>query len=167
MRQCREWTRRKVEPSAVPASIAPQPIRQGDGSLIGGTPLPTPSAPQILGATGLRSVALVLGAALTFGVTGPFLQRVDSLGPGRFVQDATRDSRQAGRRLREMEWKKANVHQLREQYEGSWVVLEGDRVVSHGVDPVEVVKEARAKGVRHPYVFLVERERKNVAWLGL
>jgi hypothetical protein len=46
----------------------------------------------------------------------------------------------------EMEWLKQNGP----QYEGQWVALEGARLLSHGPDALEVLKEARAQGVASP-----------------
>ena len=52
-------------------------------------------------------------------------------------------------------------------FAGQWVVLEGEEIVSHGHDPLEVVAEARSKGVRIPYVFRVEGSRDDSVWIGL
>jgi hypothetical protein len=40
-------------------------------------------------------------------------------------------------------------------FAGQWVVLEGEAIVAHGKDPQQVVVEARAKGIRVPYIFYV------------
>jgi hypothetical protein len=116
----------------------------------------------------LRSAAIVLGAAFSVGLASPIPDRVQgSLGPDRYVQDVSRAPMKSQRRGRELEWKKNNMQTLREHYEGQWVVLESDHVMSHGADPVQAVREARERGARNPYVFFVERQRKDVAWLGL
>jgi|SRR5918996_1533515 hypothetical protein len=60
----------------------------------------------------------------------------------------------SGHRHRELEWRRTHREELR-QFAGQWVVLEGEEVVSHGKDPLQVVAEARARGVRVPYVFYV------------
>ena len=46
----------------------------------------------------------------------------------------------------------------RDQYLGQWVALDGDRIVSHGSDPKEVYRQAKAAGVRVPFVELVTEE---------
>jgi Family of unknown function (DUF5678) len=43
---------------------------------------------------------------------------------------------------------------------GEWVVLEGTSIVAHGQEPVDVVDEARARGIKVPYIFRVEPKRK-------
>ena len=49
---------------------------------------------------------------------------------------------------------------------GEWVVLEGTSIVAHGQDAVIVADEARARGVRVPYIFRVlPRREPNVGYL--
>src|SRR5437899_3412886 len=59
------------------------------------------------------------------------------------------------RRTRELEWRRTHKETLR-QYLGQWVALEGDQITAHGLSLADVVTEARARGVRVPYVFRVE-----------
>jgi len=41
-------------------------------------------------------------------------------------------------------------------------------IVAHGSEPVAVVNEARARGIKVPYIFSVEPKRKpNEGYLGL
>lgn len=74
----------------------------------------------------------------------------------------------AGTRLREREdaWCRSNLEALR-RLEGQWVVVEGEEIVVHGEDPTDLVKEARSRGIRTPYVFYVEKPRPGVVRLGL
>ena len=60
----------------------------------------------------------------------------------------------SGHRIRELEWRRAHREVLR-NFVGQWVVLEGEEIVTHGKDPQQVVIEARAKGIRIPYIFYV------------
>jgi len=46
-------------------------------------------------------------------------------------------------------------------------VLEGEEIVAHGDDPLQVVAEARAKGIQVPYIFSVEDTDENVVRMGL
>jgi hypothetical protein len=69
-------------------------------------------------------------------------------------------------RSREIEWRRTHRKELRE-YEGQWIVLEGGEIISHGDSPADVVRDARARGIRVPYVFLVEDVPENTATLGL
>jgi hypothetical protein len=55
---------------------------------------------------------------------------------------------------REMEW----LRQHRHEYIGQWIVLDGDRLVGAGNDPVPIVTQARAEGVRIPFVEFVRDE---------
>lgn len=73
-----------------------------------------------------------------------------------------------GRRLREREeaWCRSHPEILR-RFAGQWLVVEGEEIIAHGKDPAGLVEEARAQGVRIPYVFYVEAPRPGVARLGL
>jgi hypothetical protein len=66
----------------------------------------------------------------------------------------------------EERWRREHSDVLR-SYSGQWIVLEGERVVAHGLDPVEVINAAKSKGIAIPYVFLVERKEPDVVHLGL
>ena len=71
-------------------------------------------------------------------------------------------------RAREWAWRKANIRRLRSEFPGEWIVLEGEEIIAHGLDPVELVKTARARGVRSPYIFHVGREsRPRTSFLGI
>jgi|GEM_PF-1480457 len=69
-------------------------------------------------------------------------------------------------RNRELEWRRSHVETLR-SLENQWVVLEGEQVVAHGKNPVQVINEAKSKGVRTPYIFFVEQKTENVVTMGL
>ena len=88
------------------------------------------------------------------------------------LYETERGLRQADRgedrdhRSKEIEWRRTHRNELRE-YEGQWIVLEGSEIIAHGNSPAEVVRQARARGIRVPYVFLVEDVPQNTATLGL
>lgn len=44
------------------------------------------------------------------------------------------------------------------EYQGEWVVLDGDRLIGHGVDPGPLVERARSQGVDRPLVTRIEEE---------
>ncbi len=46
----------------------------------------------------------------------------------------------------------------RREYEGEWVVLDRDRLIGHGVDPVPLVERSRAQGVERSLVTRIEEE---------
>lgn len=71
-----------------------------------------------------------------------------------------------GHRTRELEWRRAHRATLR-QYAGQWVVLENELIVVHGPDPARLIDEARASGIRVPYIFKVENHEENVVHMGL
>ncbi len=73
-----------------------------------------------------------------------------------------------GRRLREREdaWCRSHPEALH-RYAGEWVVVEGEGVLVHGIDPVLLVAKARQLGVRSPYIFFVESSQPDVVRLGL
>lgn len=55
------------------------------------------------------------------------------------------------RRL-EYQW----LAQHRSTYAGKYVALEGDRLISHGTDGREVLRQARLLGVLHPYIVHID-----------
>ena len=72
----------------------------------------------------------------------------------------------SGHRSRELEWCRTHAEVLR-QFAGQWVVLEGEEIVAHGKELVQIVSEARARGIRVPYVFYVEDLDERVVRMGL
>jgi hypothetical protein len=69
-------------------------------------------------------------------------------------------------RNQELEWRRNHSETL-EAFANQWVVLEGEQIVAHGEDPVQVINEAKSKGVRTPYIFFVEPKTENVSAIGL
>ena len=61
-------------------------------------------------------------------------------------------------REREILWLRANRDALR-SFVGTWVVIEAGEVVAHGKHLGEVVREAKSKGIRSPFVHRVGAER--------
>ena len=72
----------------------------------------------------------------------------------------------APNRCRELAWLRDKGEILR-SYAGEWVVLQGDRLITHGRDAVTVVNDAKKKGVAIPYLFFVEAADKDTVWMGL
>lgn len=52
------------------------------------------------------------------------------------------------------EWLQQHKH----EYVGQWIVLDGDRLVGHGSDPVPIAQQAKAEGVKIPFVTFVRDE---------
>lgn len=52
----------------------------------------------------------------------------------------------------------------KEEFDGQWVVLDGDKLISHGKDAKSVYDEARAKGIEAP--FLERVKAKILPWGG-
>lgn len=69
-------------------------------------------------------------------------------------------------RSRELEWRRTHGETLR-TFPGQWIVLEGEEIIAHGRDPVELVSEARRRGIRVPYIFFVETQTEEVVRMGL
>ncbi|MGH9799398.1 MAG: hypothetical protein ACRD82_03460 [Blastocatellia bacterium] len=64
---------------------------------------------------------------------------------------------------KEREW----VRQHRDEYRGQWVVLDGDRLVGHAATAAEAtvfVEQARAEGVRSPYIKLIPLDDEPI-WM--
>ncbi|HXG68930.1 MAG TPA: DUF5678 domain-containing protein [Blastocatellia bacterium] len=53
-----------------------------------------------------------------------------------------------------MKW----IEENRAQYLGQWVALDGDRLISHGPDARQVHNEAKAAGIKIPFVERVTEE---------
>lgn len=70
------------------------------------------------------------------------------------------------RREQELEWRRSHPDVLSKLI-GKWVVLELDSIVASGNDPLEVISEARQKGISVPYVFYVEPPEDGVALIGI
>ena len=51
------------------------------------------------------------------------------------------------------------------RYKGQWVAIEGSRLLSHGPDAVEVLKQARAQGVVSPLIMRIPRS-PELPWGG-
>jgi Family of unknown function (DUF5678) len=69
-------------------------------------------------------------------------------------------------RNRELEWRRTHPEILK-SLENEWVVLEGEEIIAHGPNPIEVVATARSKGIKTPYVFYVESFSEGVSKMGL
>lgn len=55
-----------------------------------------------------------------------------------------------------MKW----IDENRAQYLGQWVALDGDRLISHGTDARQVHNEAKAAGIKVPFVERVIEEQE-------
>ena len=59
------------------------------------------------------------------------------------------------------------IAEHREEYLNQWVCLEGDRLIAHGMDGLEVHREAKEAGIIAPFMVRIIDEPKNFigAWL--
>ena len=53
------------------------------------------------------------------------------------------------------------INMYASEYHGQWLALEGDRLLAHGTDLIEVAAAARAQGVPFPLLHLVEPPREH------
>ncbi|MBI3799406.1 MAG: hypothetical protein HY268_20870 [Deltaproteobacteria bacterium] len=82
-------------------------------------------------------------------------------------ENSVREERiQTTYRGHEQEWRRTH-REILQTFAGEWVVLEGEKIVAHGGDPVQVVAEARTQGVKVPYLFYVEAADRDVVRIGL
>lgn len=58
------------------------------------------------------------------------------------------------------------IDENREKYLGQWVCLDGDKLISSGVDAKEVFAEAKAKGIKIPFIEQVREEETSPFWGG-
>ncbi len=69
-------------------------------------------------------------------------------------------------RNRELEWRRTHPEILK-SFKNEWVVLEGEEIIAHGPNPIDVVATARAEGIKAPYVFYVESSSEGISKMGL
>jgi hypothetical protein len=69
------------------------------------------------------------------------------------ITDASTPGANPGQ-MPEQEWLKDNGH----EYSGQWVALNGEELLSHGLDARRVRDEARAKGVQTPLMVHIPDE---------
>lgn len=155
-----------LEPTTV-GILSPFGLKVGgridSGVLIsGGDPFP-PLPHQH--ATNLQSLwAKILGSEAGF-VAGhsSFSDPIQSIQPPRVEVERSVPNPFRGR---EIEWRRTHPEILK-SLENEWVVLEGERIIAHGHDPIRIIDEARSKGIRTPYIFFVEPQSEDVASIGL
>lgn len=63
---------------------------------------------------------------------------------------------QVERYRKSMKW----VAEHRAEYLGQWVVLDGDRLVSHGTDGGQVYDQAKAAGIAIPFLLHIVEEKE-------
>jgi len=68
--------------------------------------------------------------------------------------DAETVEQQLERFRKAMEW----IKEHRAEYLGQWVVLVGDQLISHGFDSRQVDEEAKAAGIKVPFLAQVREE---------
>jgi hypothetical protein len=51
-----------------------------------------------------------------------------------------------------MDWLETHIGELTSSIPGQWIILDGTQLVAYGPDYLEVLKEAREKGVTVPFV---------------
>lgn len=72
-----------------------------------------------------------------------------------------RDLEQRNEKFRQaLQW----IEDHKEEYDGQWVVLDGDKLIASGTDSKTVYDEARAKGYQSP--FLERVKAKVLPWGG-
>lgn len=59
------------------------------------------------------------------------------------------------------------IGEHKEEFLGQWVCLEGDELIAHGSDALEVNRRAREAGIKSPFIVQIIEEPKNFtgAWL--
>jgi hypothetical protein len=61
----------------------------------------------------------------------------------------------------ENKWMVSHREEL-QRYRGEWVVLEGEEVISHAVNPFDAVVEAKNKGIKVPYIIFIDIGETNM-----
>lgn len=58
------------------------------------------------------------------------------------------------------------IDEHRQEYLGQWVCLDGDQLISHGIDAKEVYKDAKSGGIKIPFVEQAREEEPAPFWGG-
>lgn len=58
------------------------------------------------------------------------------------------------------------IDENREKYLGKWVCLDGNKLISSGVDAKKVLAEAKAKGIEIPFIEQVRKAESSPFWEG-
>ncbi len=69
-------------------------------------------------------------------------------------------------RHRELEWLRTHKEVV-QKLAGQWIVVEGEEIIAYGDNPLQVVAEARAKGIQIPYIIHLAIARKDEVLIGL
>lgn len=70
-------------------------------------------------------------------------------------------------RRREHEWLREHPERVA-QLAGQWIVLEGDQLIAHGSDSLEVFQAARQAGIRIPFILRIPEPRpRDAFFIGL
>ncbi len=96
-------------------------------------------------------------------------QTAATVQPPRIRQERTTDQDEQSPlpyRHREREWLRTQKEAV-QKLAGQWIVVEGEEIVSHGDDPLQVVSEAREKGIQIPYIIHLAVTRKDEVLIGL
>ena len=92
-------------------------------------------------------------------------EMLTSLG-GRVPVAASREGVDPLPRQDEIRWIQAHAGDLA-ALDGQWIVVEGFRLVASGPRLVDVVAEAEAQGIQNPFVYRVQKEHPEIAYMGL
>lgn len=66
----------------------------------------------------------------------------------------------------EIRWIQAHADELA-PLDGQWIVVEGFCLIASGLRLVDVVTAAEATGVQNPFVYRVQKEHPEIAYMGL
>lgn len=144
----------------IPDQTAPQEMKVDIQETIAQQPLPVNNASAGTGEYFLS------GRETYWSALAPQLPFRFYNSPSPFPMPAHAHSVPSGHRATEMEWRRTHKEFLRTLV-GQWVVLEGDVLIAYGMNLAQLVTEARAKGIRVPYVFYVEEMAEDVIRIGL
>lgn len=57
------------------------------------------------------------------------------------------------------------INEHRDEHLGQWVCLDGDKLISHGTDALKVHAEAKAAGIKSPFMELINQEEKTDGYI--
>ena len=135
----------------------------GTPTIVGIDPFPHPPIQHAVYPTASEQSRWVTTIRSQVVLVGFFSDSIQNIQPPRFDVGHSVTS---PFRKQEIEWRRTHAETLK-SFENEWVVLEGEKIIAHGDDPVQVIDEARSRGIRTPYIFFVEPKSEGFVNIGL
>ena len=78
--------------------------------------------------------------------------------------DAVEQNQRANSREKEMNWIATHQEDIN-SYRGEWIVIEGNRLISHNRNYLKAISDSKTKGIQIPFVLFIPEE--NLPFVGI